>query len=364
MGALPDRLPGFQHVEDDALRAKFEALWGKQIPPKRGWHLSGMFDAMERGELTAVYCIGENPVQSEADQERAIRLLSGLDFLVVQDLFLTKTAQLADVVLLASAAWAESEVLIHEARSEFSHIRTRDWGSRRTLYFVRDSGEEVVETSMDLRAPHRLQVPYTRYMFVSLLYRPQQSACLIVGLGGGAMVRFLNHFFPQVRVDAVEIDPVIVRIAREYFGTGPGPQTRIFTEDGLEYLRRTPDRYDVIYMDAFLKPSDETDATGVPLRLKAVAFLRGLHQRLRPGGLVVFNLNYTSATREDIENIRAAFPSVDVFRVPGSGNLVVVGSLAERRPRNEELRDRGRDLDRLQDHGFSFERLLEGRGAE
>ena len=58
MGALPDRLPGFQHVENDELRAKFDALWGVPVPPKRGWHLSDMFDAMERGDLTAVYCIG------------------------------------------------------------------------------------------------------------------------------------------------------------------------------------------------------------------------------------------------------------------------------------------------------------------
>ena len=77
MGALPDRLPGFQHVENDALRARFDAEWGVAVPPRRGWHLSGMFDAMERGELTAVYCIGENPVQSEADQKRAIDLLDG-----------------------------------------------------------------------------------------------------------------------------------------------------------------------------------------------------------------------------------------------------------------------------------------------
>src|SRR6476660_2993398 len=70
MGALPDRLPGFQHVENDELRAKFDAAWGVTVPPKRGWHLSGMFEAMERGDLTAVYCIGENPVQSEADQKR------------------------------------------------------------------------------------------------------------------------------------------------------------------------------------------------------------------------------------------------------------------------------------------------------
>src|SRR5581483_9317718 len=48
MGALPDRLPGFQYVERDELRAPFERAWGARIPAKRGWHLSGMFDAMER----------------------------------------------------------------------------------------------------------------------------------------------------------------------------------------------------------------------------------------------------------------------------------------------------------------------------
>jgi predicted molibdopterin-dependent oxidoreductase YjgC len=75
MGALPDRLPGFQHVENDALRARFDAEWGVPVPPKRGWHLSGMFDAMERGDLTALYVIGENPMQSEADRTRRERLL-------------------------------------------------------------------------------------------------------------------------------------------------------------------------------------------------------------------------------------------------------------------------------------------------
>ena len=123
MGALPDRLPGFQHVENDALRAKFDAEWGVTVPPRRGWHLSGMFDAMERGELTAVYCIGENPVQSEADQKRAIGLLSGLDLLVVQDLFLTKTAELADVVLPATAAWAESEGTVTNSERRVQRVR-------------------------------------------------------------------------------------------------------------------------------------------------------------------------------------------------------------------------------------------------
>jgi predicted molibdopterin-dependent oxidoreductase YjgC len=123
MGALPDRLTGFQHVENDELRAKFETAWGATIPPKRGWHLSAMFDAMDRGDLTAVYVIGENPVQSEADQHRAIRLMEGLDFIVVQDMFLTRTAELADVVLPAAAAWAEAEGTVTNSERRVQRCR-------------------------------------------------------------------------------------------------------------------------------------------------------------------------------------------------------------------------------------------------
>ena len=123
MGALPDRLPGFQHVENDELRAKFDATWGVKVPPTRGWHLSAMFDAMERGELQALYVIGENPVQSEADQRRAKHLLSTRDFMVVQDIFLTATAELADVVLPAAAAWAESEGTVTNSERRVQRVR-------------------------------------------------------------------------------------------------------------------------------------------------------------------------------------------------------------------------------------------------
>jgi len=123
MGALPDRLPGFQHVENDPLRARFDAAWGVAVPPTCGWNLTGMFQAMERGDLTALYVIGENPVQSEADQGKAIAALSGLEHLVVQDIFLTRTAQLADVVLPAAAAWAETEGTVTNSERRVQRVR-------------------------------------------------------------------------------------------------------------------------------------------------------------------------------------------------------------------------------------------------
>jgi predicted molibdopterin-dependent oxidoreductase YjgC len=123
MGALPHKLPGFQDVEDDAVRARYDALWGCTIPPKKGWHLTEMFHAMERGDLRSLYVIGENPAQSEADGARARRLLTSLDFVVVQDVFRTKTAELAHVVFPASSSWSECEGTVTNSERRVQRVR-------------------------------------------------------------------------------------------------------------------------------------------------------------------------------------------------------------------------------------------------
>lgn len=123
MGALPNKLPGFQDVEDDVAREKFNQKWNCVIPPTNGWNLTQMFEAMERKELRAVFVIGENPAQSEADGAHATHLLENLDFLVVQDLFLTKTAQLADVVFPGSASWCESDGTVTNSERRVQRVR-------------------------------------------------------------------------------------------------------------------------------------------------------------------------------------------------------------------------------------------------
>jgi predicted molibdopterin-dependent oxidoreductase YjgC len=124
MGAIPNRLAGFQDIEADAeARMTFERPWGIKIPARYGWHLSQMFEAMDRGELTHLYVIGENPAQSEADVSHARKLLSGLELLVVQDLHLTKTAQMADVVLPAAASWCETEGTVTNSERRVQRVR-------------------------------------------------------------------------------------------------------------------------------------------------------------------------------------------------------------------------------------------------
>jgi len=124
MGAIPNKLTGFQDVEaNHEARARFEAVYGKPIPAQRGMHLSQMFEAMEHGELTACYIIGENPLRSEADTDRTRALLTGLDHLVVQDMSLTDTAKLADVVLPATAAWCEAEGTVTSSERRVQRVR-------------------------------------------------------------------------------------------------------------------------------------------------------------------------------------------------------------------------------------------------
>ncbi len=170
MGAIPAKLPGFQDIEDPAIHEKFASAWGgADFPLKKGWHLSEMFDGMDRGDLRSAYIVGENPARSEADQGRAVRLLSGLDHLVVQDIFLTHTAELAHVVLPAGAGWTESEGTVTNSERRVQLVRRAldpplgarddieiicDLAARLGVDFGRPSAEEVWDECRSLSPMH------------------------------------------------------------------------------------------------------------------------------------------------------------------------------------------------------------------
>ena len=124
MGAIPNKLAGFQDIERDAdARERFGAAWGTTIHPHYGWHLTQMFHAMERGELRTLYVIGENPARSEADINHTRQLLGALDLLVVQDIVWTKTCDYADVVLPGTASWCESEGTVTNSERRVQRVR-------------------------------------------------------------------------------------------------------------------------------------------------------------------------------------------------------------------------------------------------
>jgi predicted molibdopterin-dependent oxidoreductase YjgC len=123
MGAIPNKLPGGNDLEMAEFRSHFEVAYGVEIPAVKGWHLSEMFEAIDHGKLTTLYVIGENPAQSEADMGLTIERLRKLDHIVVQDIFLTRTAELADVVLPATAAWCEAEGTVTSSERRVQRVR-------------------------------------------------------------------------------------------------------------------------------------------------------------------------------------------------------------------------------------------------
>ncbi|MFP3975125.1 MAG: formate dehydrogenase subunit alpha [Dehalococcoidia bacterium] len=108
MGCLPDYLPGYQHLESDAVREHFEQRWGVNLPVSPGLTALEMLEHTKSGNISGMYIIGENPALSFPGLSFVREALSSLDFLVVQDLFLSETAKMADVVLPA-ASFAEKE---------------------------------------------------------------------------------------------------------------------------------------------------------------------------------------------------------------------------------------------------------------
>jgi len=108
MGALPDVFPAYQKVADEALRQKFAEAWGTALSAKPGLTLVEMMHAAAQGELKGMYIMGENPLMSDPDLSHVEAALKNLEFLVVQDIFLTETAKLAHVVL-PSACFAEKD---------------------------------------------------------------------------------------------------------------------------------------------------------------------------------------------------------------------------------------------------------------
>ena len=183
---------------------------------------------------------------------------------------------------------------------------------------------------------------------------------LIVGLGGGAMVRFLTHHEPQAQIDAVEIDPAVVRLADQYFDVRSGGNVRVHTADAVAFVESVVDPYDLILMDAFLRPSSDTDTTGVPTRLKTLEFLGRLKQALAPGGVVAFNVNEHASMADDIAAITTAFGQVAVYRSPPSDNKVVIATDGAM-PTDDELSARVGALDARFAGALSLAEVLRNR---
>jgi len=122
MGALPNVFSGYQYVEYNSFREKFEKKWGNSLPSKNGLTVTEMIDRAISGNIKALYVMGENPMLSDPDILHVAEGLKSLEFLVVQDIFLTETCEFADVILPGSS-FAEKEGTFTNTERRIQRVR-------------------------------------------------------------------------------------------------------------------------------------------------------------------------------------------------------------------------------------------------
>jgi len=166
--------------------------------------------------------------------------------------------------------------------SPVSGITVAEDGNRRNLYMDGD----ILQSSMLMADPNMLYLDYSQAMMCALLFQPEPWKILLVGLGGGSLVKFLLEFCPWARIDVAEINPEVVQVARQYFLLPESERLRITPVAGEDFVAdRFADgsRYDIIFLDAF-------DDNGPARALLEEQFLSQCRALLAKKGVFAMNL--------------------------------------------------------------------------
>lgn len=214
-----------------------------------------------------------------------------------------------------------SETVVHEADSPFGPVYVVDVGDERTLRF--DSPEGTLQSAILKSDPLAVPTSYVRVATAGLALTEGRAHILVVGLGGGAFPMLMHRLLPRrSQVDVVEINPVVVDVARRFFGVRPDARLHISVEDGADFMARQGPLYDFILLDAFWD-------YGTPDHLKESHFFQNVRRRLEPGGVAVLNIaleeQWSVASR--IETFARAFEDCAMLRGASRySNLILVGT--------------------------------------
>lgn len=167
---------------------------------------------------------------------------------------------------------------VYQAESAYHNIRVMDGGNRRFLRF-----DESWQTGMVIDDPFESVFRYPDYFHLAMAQNPGIRDVLVIGLGGGAAPKRFWQAYPEVRIDAVEIDPKVVEVARAYFGVREDERLHLAVGDGRRFVETAGKRYDLIIIDAY-------HASAVPFHLTTREFMGSLREHLNPGGVVAFNV--------------------------------------------------------------------------
>ncbi|HYA28939.1 MAG TPA: fused MFS/spermidine synthase [Acidobacteriota bacterium] len=273
--------------------------------------------------LTAFYLI---PVLGVSNIIHALGISLVCLSLVVVPLIRLQRVSLAQAVATVSVMLGSTTLLwtptgwaktLMQKDTFYHRIRIEEDDEARYMYFDR-----TLQSAMTLKDPTALRLLYSRYTSLGFTFRPDAKKMLVVGLGGGSIPKKVQKEFPNMEIDAVEIDPEVVKIAKEHFNVRESNHLRLHAQDGRLFLTRTQTQYDIILLDAYF-----TDAT--PFHLTTKQFFELAQKRLTPNGIIVANLISAvtgpsgKIVRAFVRTQRQIFPQVYVF--------------AARRPENVSL---------------------------
>lgn len=224
--------------------------------------------------------------------------------------------------------------LIEKIESPYSSIFVYKSGNYIKMLFGngRLKSTESVYNPLD---KYELPVPYTRFMTAGLFYTKDVKRILVIGLGGGRISWYLHEYLPQVDITAIEIDPMVIDVARRYFDVANEENFRVVEKDGRSFLMQAKEKYDLILLDAYR-------SSFVPFHLLTREFYTLVKARLAKNGIVGQNINPASMLFEStVATMTSVFDSADFY--DAKGNVVAIGYDGARRT-SSGLERRARQL--------------------
>ncbi|MCX8007916.1 MAG: fused MFS/spermidine synthase, partial [Coriobacteriia bacterium] len=170
------------------------------------------------------------------------------------------------------------EAVLFRADTQYHRITVTEDAEVRHLRFDRSH-----QSGLRLDDPFASAIRYPDYMHLALALKPDAKRVLVCGLGGGAITRRFWRDYPQVRVDTVEIDPVVVDVARRYFWLEEDARLRVFVDDARRFVQRTAATYDIVIVDAYY-------ADALPAHLTTAEFLSEIKRVMSPDGVLAYNV--------------------------------------------------------------------------
>lgn len=210
-------------------------------------------------------------------------------------------------------------LVVHQSHSDEGVIEVVDLGDSRSLHF----GTYPRQSAMSMQTPHTLELSYTEAMMACLLFNQAPKNVLAIGLGGGSLIKFLLHHFPECQIDVVEYRQDVVKVAQNYFNVPiDNPKLRIHVDDGYQYVQQRyyqdDKNFDLLLIDAY-------DHIGMSENVGLQAFFDACAGVLSETGVMSINLWGTERDLfiQTMARIKQSFDGrTMVLPVENKGNII------------------------------------------